>query len=106
MPCPRNSDGFIDEGELWSLAYGKLKLPLYSLDDLTPNEFYWISNGHFEAEREYFELLSFSLFYSARMANSSKKEFKNPFAKQTSNFKAITHEQRENEIAELDSIFK
>jgi uncharacterized membrane protein len=105
MPCPKNSDGFIDEGELWSLAYGKLKLPLGSLDDLSPTELIWISNGHYEAEREYFELLSFTLFYSARMANSNRREFKNPFARETEKVKTITQEQREKEIAILDSIF-
>lgn len=106
MPCPKNSEGFIDEGELYKLAYGKLKLPYGSLDDITPQELYWIWDGNNEAEREHFEVLTFSIFYSIRSANSKKSELKNPFAKQTDDYKYISKDKRDEEIAFIESIFE
>lgn len=106
MPCPKNKNGFIDEGELWKLAYGKLQLPLGSLDDLSPLQLVWITEGHFEAEREQYEINIYSIFYAMRYANSDKKEFKNPFGTQQESHKEISKEQRDEQIAEINSIFE
>lgn len=78
---PKNKDGFVDKLELYKIAYGKLKLPLDSLYNLTIEEFIAILNGHEESMLDYFNNHSLSVFYAIRSANNSKvKKFENPFS--------------------------
>lgn len=73
---------------------------------MTPQELYWIWDGTIEAERENYEILSFSIFYAIRSANSNRREFKNPFSKEKEDYQFITQEERDNTIAELKNIFE
>lgn len=110
---PVNKDGFIDEAEVFKLAYSTLKLPLGTLDDLAPYELLWLLESHFAIEREWFEILSHTIKTSIYSANTGKqvKLFSDPNEMKSENKSGkpkgrTTKEQKEADLSALKEKFE
>lgn len=102
LPCPQQSNGFIDEEEVFKLVIGTLKLPLSYLDELVPYEIGWLIENHDEKEKEHYELIS----YAFRVGYVSAKEGKYiPLFDKESSRQPITLEEKAKGFAELENIF-
>lgn len=102
---PVNNLGFIDEKAIYQFAYNKLKLPLGSLDDLDITEYCWLVEGHIEALKEKYEMIS----YAVRVGYISAKTGKNieMFKKDVEESKqknTISLEDREIELKKIEKI--
>lgn len=106
---PATKEGFIDEKQVYQLAYITLSLPLGALDDITPYQLSWLLEGHYTKEREWFELLNHTITISVASANSGKKiplfaEAKNE-PKQQVKKKFNDVEEKQRELDALKELF-
>ena len=107
-PSPVSKDGYIDEKVVFQLAYCTLGLPLNSLDDLSPLELSWLSDGHQDNLMDHYESIAWAVRVGYVTANNGKKiqmfDRGDSGDKQATN--RITKEQKEKELSELDKIFE
>lgn len=91
---------------LYKVVYVTLKLPFGSLDDLVAEEIEWLLEGHQEEQKQYFEMLAYSVRAGYVSANNGKPImlFEDDSKKNTP--KKITKEQKENELEALDNLFE
>lgn len=101
--CPVDKQGFINEKEIYQLAYVTLKLPLNSLDDITPLELFWLIEGDNNEKRQYYEMIS----HSMKIAYASVQSGKNIplFEKEVKKVKSITREEKKKGLSYLQEKF-
>lgn len=99
---PVNKEGFISEEEVFKIAYGTLKLPFGSLDDLTPLELYWLAENKEEKDKFKYEMLSYAMKIAYVSANSGKNI---PLFEDTKQNK-VSEEERNATLSFLDETFE
>lgn len=103
MPYPLTSNGYIDEAEVFYLIVGLLKLPIDSLNDLTPEQFFWLLKGYARDKQEKYELIAYAVQVGYVRANGKRVEM---FKKaNTATTGTISKEHREKELEQLGQLF-
>ena len=105
LPCPRRSDGFIDEKAIFQFIVGTLGMPLHYLDELFPKEYWWLLENHFEKQKEHYELIAYAVQVGYVRANS-KKKIKMFEEEDKPKVNTISQERRKNEINDLKEMFQ
>lgn len=101
---PVNKQGYIDEEEVFKIAYGTLRLPLGSLDELTPLELYWLAENKEEKDKFNYEMLSYAMRVAFVSANSGKNI---PlFEKEETKQNKVSEEERDAVLSFLDETFE
>lgn len=99
---PVTKEGFISEEEVFKIAYGTLRLPFGSLDDLTPLELYWLAENKEEKDKFNYEMLSHVMKIAFISANSGKNI---PLFEETKQNK-VSEEERESTLSFLAETFE
>lgn len=101
---PVNKLGFIDEDEIYKLAYGFLKLPFGSLEDLTPIELSLLIDSNHEVKKDEYE----TMYHMVRLAYISAQTGKTIplFEDNKVEDKSVTREKREADLGFLKTTFE
>ena len=89
---------------MFQIAYGTLKLPLDSLENLTPNELSWLLEGHTEEQKSHYEWIAYA-FRAGYVSAHNGKKIRLFEEKEVNKVNRITKEEKESQLAYLADKF-